>query len=508
MPPFQFPKSGRSKDSLFKTMKTLKEKDVNWRDGQVFSLVFYAGDEVLEVIKEAHAMFMSENGLNPGAFPSLRKFESEVVAMLANLLNGDENTVGNMTTGGTESILMAVKTARDYARSRNPELKKPELILPLSAHPAFDKACHYFDITPVHVPLRDDMRVDVKAYRKAFNERTILGVGSAPAYPHGVMDPIEELSEMCLEREIPFHVDACVGGLMLPFVRKLGYPIREFDFKLPGVTSISADLHKYGYAAKGASVVLYRSPELWRHQFYVYTDWPGGIYPSPTMTGTRPGGSIAAAWAVMNFLGEEGYLNIAKEVMTATRFLMQEVEKIAGIHVISTPEMSIFAIGSEELDIYAVGDEMTVRGWHLDRQQNPACLHLTVNHGHVQSTQRFVADLQASVAAARKLNWSNVSSKVQVSLVRGLSRLLPEKVFSQVLSKSSSVGPKGSAVPKRTAAMYGMIGSLPNRGDVREMVLDFMEQTYKVESPESKMSKNTKDSKTKKSKKETTEKQP
>jgi sphinganine-1-phosphate aldolase len=492
--PFQLPKSGRKKENLFKDMKALKQKDVNWRDGQVFSLVFYAGEEVLEVLKEAHALFMSENGLNPGAFPSLRKFESEVVAMVAGLLNGNENTVGNMTTGGTESIMMAVKTARDYAHSRFPDLKDPEIVMPLSAHPAFDKACHYFGLTPVHVPLREDQRVDVTAFRKALSDKTVLGVGSAPAYPHGVMDPIEELSEICLEREIPFHVDACVGGLMLPFVRKLGYPIREFDFKLPGVTSISADLHKYGYAAKGASVVLYRSPELWRHQFYVYTDWPGGIYPSPTMTGTRSGGSIAAAWAVMNYLGEEGYLKIAKEVMTATRLLIQEVDKIEGLNVISTPEMSIFAFGSDDLDIYAVGDEMTVRGWHLDRQQNPACLHMTVNHGHVKSTQRFIADLQESVAAARKITWSNVSSKVTVSLVRGLSRLLPEKVFSQVLSKSSSVGggSGGSPVPKRTAAMYGMIGALPNRGDVKEMVLDFLEQTYRLDPPESKPTKKSK----------------
>jgi len=483
---FQLPKSGRTKADLFQDMHKIKEKDVNWKEGKVFSLVFYAGEDILEVLKEAHQMFMSENGLNPGAFPSLRKFEAEVVAMVAGLLNGDSEVVGNMTTGGTESILLAVKTARDYALSRFPDLREPEIVLPLSAHPAFEKACHYFNLKPVHIPLRDDYRVDISAFQRALSSKTVLGVGSAPAYPHGVMDPIEELSEICRSREIPFHVDACVGGLMLPFVRKLGYPIREFDFRLPGVTSISADLHKYGYAAKGASTVLYRSAELWRHQFYVYTDWPGGIYPSPTMTGTRAGGTIAAAWAVMNYLGEEGYLRIAKEVMEATRWLMQEVNKIEGLHVISNPEMSIFAIGSEELDIYAVGDEMTVRGWHLDRQQNPACLHMTVNHGHVQSTRQFIADLEASVAAARKLSWSNVSSKVQVSLVRGLSRLLPEKVFSQVLSKSNSAGPKGGQVPKRTAAMYGMIGSLPNRGDVEEMVLDFMETTYRPDPPEGK----------------------
>lgn len=485
MNPFRLPPQGRQKQDLFAEMRQLKQKDVRWKEGRVFSLVFYAGEELLEVIQEAHRLFMSENGLNPGAFPSLRKFETEVVAMVAALLQGDEQVVGNMTTGGTESILLAVKTARDFARVRFPQLKDPEIVLPISAHPAFEKACHYFGLTPVHVPLREDFRADVSAYKRALSQKTVLGVGSAPAYPHGVMDPIEELSELCRERQIPFHVDACVGGLMLPFVRKLGYPVREFDFRLPGVTSISADLHKYGYTAKGASTVLYRSAELWRHQFYVYTDWPGGIYPSPTMTGTRAGGTIAAAWAVMNYLGESGYLEIAREVMEATRWLMEEVRQIPGLQVLSTPEMSIFAIASETLDIYAVGDEMTLRGWHLDRQQNPACLHLTVNHGHVQSTGQFISDLREAVAAARKLSWSNVNSRVQVSLVRGLSRLLPEKVFSQVLARAPGSSPK-AGMPKRTAAMYGMIGSLPNRGDVEEMVLDFMESTYRPELPEKK----------------------
>jgi sphinganine-1-phosphate aldolase len=478
------PQTGTSHEQLMAQMRSLRDKDVKWRDGKVFSLVFYAGDEILEVIKEAHALFMSENGLNPGAFPSLRKFETEVVSMVTSLLNGDQYVVGNMTSGGTESILMAVKTAREFALSRNPKLKNPELVLPITAHPAFDKACHYFGIKPIHIAVRDDFRADVESFRNALSPRTIMAVGSAPAYPHGVVDPIGEMAAITREREILFHVDACVGGMMLPFARKLGYPIPEFDFRVPGVTSISVDLHKYGYAAKGASVVLYRTEELRRHQFFVYTDWPGGIYPSPTMTGTRPGGAIAAAWAVMNYLGEEGYLRIAKQVMETTDFLKEGIAAIEGIEIISNPDVSILAIGSDELDIYAVGDEMTARGWHLDRQQFPASLHLTVNHAHSVSQAQFISDLGASVEKAKRLNWSNVSSKVTVKLVKGLSKLLPEKVFSQIMAASSSVGPKGSAMPKRTAAMYGMIGSLPNRGDIRTMVLDFMDQTYSLEEPQ------------------------
>ncbi|HEY9843426.1 MAG TPA: aspartate aminotransferase family protein, partial [Candidatus Obscuribacterales bacterium] len=467
------PDKGRSKEALIAEMQALKLKDMNWKDGRIFSLVFSAGDEVLDVLKEAHAMFMSENGLNPGAFPSLRKFETEVLAMAAGLLGDVEGVVGNMTSGGTESILMAVKTARDYALSRNPELKDPTIVAPISAHPAFDKACQYFGLKIIHTPVRDDFRADVAAFEAAITTNTVLCVGSSPSYPQGVVDPIAEMAAIAQKRDILFHVDACVGGFMLPFVRKLGYEVPAFDFTVPGVTSMSADLHKYGYAAKGASVVLYRNSELRRHQFFVYTEWPGGIYPSPTMVGTRPGGSIAAAWAVMNFLGEEGYLRIAREVMETTRKVMRAVDEIEGIKVLGQPEMSIFAIGSDDLDVYAVGDEMSLTGWHMDRQHYPPSLHVTMNHGHVQSHELFIRDLEAAVKKARRLNWSAVSSKVTLGLVKGLSKVLPEKVFSKLLSASSG---KGGKVPKRTSAMYGMIGSLPNRGDVEDMVLDFMDQ--------------------------------
>lgn len=477
-----FPSKGRSKQDLVNEMKALKQKDMNWKDGRIFSLVFSAGEEVLEVLKEAHSMFMSENGLNPGAFPSLRKFETEVLAMATELLNGDENVVGNMTSGGTESILMAVKAAREFALEKNPKLTQPELVCPITAHPAFDKACHYFGVKCIHTPVGDDYRADIAAYKQAIGPNTILCVGSAPSYPQGVVDPIAEMAAIAQKQGIPFHVDACVGGFMLPFVRKLGYAVPEFDFSVPGVTSMSADLHKYAYAAKGASIVLYRDAALRRHQFFVYTDWPGGIYPSPTMVGTRPGGSIAAAWAVMNFLGEAGYLRIAKEVMDTTRKVMKAVDAIEGIKVLSDPEMSIFAIGAEgDLDVYAVGDEMSLKGWHMDRQQFPPSLHVTMNHGHVQSHEQFIHDLGEAVKKARKLNWNVVQSKMTVGLVKGLSKVLPEKVFSKLVSASGS--PKGGKQPKRTAAMYGMIGALPNRGDIQEMVLDFMDQTYRLEDP-------------------------
>ncbi len=398
----QLPQHGQSKDALLSRMQQARNQDVDWREGKAFSLVFQAGEDVAEVSKAAYAMYFSENGLNPGAFPSLRRFETEVIGMAAELLGGDGQVAGNMTSGGTESILMTVFTAREWARANRPAITAPEIVLPLSGHPAFEKAAHYFDVTIVHTPVREDFRADVEAMCAAITPNTIMLVGSAPSYPQGVVDPISEIAALAAEHGLLCHVDACVGGFMLPFVRKLGYPVPPFDFSVPGVTSISADLHKYGYTAKGASVILYRDKALRRHQMFAYTDWPGGIYASPTMAGTRPGGAIASAWAVMNYLGEEGYLRIDDIVMQTVAKLRQGIAAIEGVHILGDPDMSVMALSSDTLDIYQVGDEMTVQGWHLDRQQFPPSLHLTIHAGHAPVADQFLDDLASSVAQVRK----------------------------------------------------------------------------------------------------------
>ncbi len=282
------PPKKTSAENVLATMRQARAHDAKWRAGKTWSLVYHASDDVTELLKEAYTMFFSENGLNPTAFPSLKKFEAEVVAMTANLLGGDEKTVGNMTSGGTESLLMAVKTARDWGRATK-NITAPEMILPASAHPAFEKAAHYFSVRAIHIPVGPDFRAGVAAARDAITPNTVLMVGSAPSYPQGVIDPIVDLARVAQEHDILFHTDACVGGFMLPFVRQLGYDVPDFDFSVPGVTSLSVDLHKYAYAAKGASVILYRDGPLRRHQFFVHADWAGGIYASPTMAGTKPG---------------------------------------------------------------------------------------------------------------------------------------------------------------------------------------------------------------------------
>lgn len=264
-----FPKRGLPRDEVLAFMRAARDRDVQWQRGRVFGLVYHVNDEIDDLLKEASNLFFSENGLNPTAFPSLRKFETEIVAMTASLLGGDASAAGNITSGGTESLLCAVKTARDWARVNRPDVSAPEILMPVTAHPAFEKGAEYFGLRVMKTPVRADFRADVEATRAAITPNTILMIGSAPSYPHGVVDPIRELAALAQERGILFHVDACVGGFVLPFVKKLGYEIPDFDFSVAGVTSISADLHKYGYAAKGASVILYKSAALRRHQMFV-----------------------------------------------------------------------------------------------------------------------------------------------------------------------------------------------------------------------------------------------
>lgn len=470
-----FPARGLPKEKILQTMQDLRAHDVKWHEGKVFSLVFHAGEEISDLLKEAYTLFFAENGLNPTAFPSLRRFETEVVAMVAALLGSDGSIVGNLTSGGTESILMAVKAARDFARRKHPHIRQPEMILPATAHPAFHKAAHYFDVKVIQTPIDENFKADVAAMRAAITSNTILLVGSAPQYPHGIVDPIPAIAELARENNLLCHVDACVGGMMLPFVRRLGYPVTDFDFGVPGVTSLSVDLHKYGYAAKGASVILYRTRELRRAQIYVHTDWAGGIYASPTMTGTRPGGAIAAAWAILNYLGAEGYTQIADIVMQTVTKMREGINAIDGVCVLGNPEMSVLAIASDKLDVYEIGDEMTLRGWHLDRQQFPPTLHLTVNYAHAQSVDAFLRDLAKAVAVVKKPSLRKIGNRFIVNVAQLATRVLPESIVSKITARASALFGGDAGLPQRSAAMYGMMGTLPNRGDLKELVLDLVE---------------------------------
>lgn len=436
------PIKGIPKDELLALLKDARKNDADWHGGKLWGLVYFGGDEHNDFLKQVYSLYFSENALSPMAFPSLRKFETEVVAMSADLLGGDRKVVGTLTSGGTESILMAMKAYRDQARAKSLEKITPEIIAPMTAHPAFEKAAHYFDLKIVHVPVdSESFRADLTAVREAISPTTVAIVGSAPCFPYGVVDPIAELAGIAEENQIGCHVDACLGGFLLPFMRKLGHPVPEFDFSVPGVTSISADLHKYGFAAKGASVVLYRMKKLRNHQFYTYSEWPGGLYGSPSILGTKSGGPIAAAWAAMNVQGEEGYLERARVIMETTRKLMQGIQAIPELHILGKPDMSVFAFGSEEINVYALGNLMERRGWHLSYLQNPACLHMLVNPHQEAFAEAFLQHLNEAVKEVRA---------------------------------SPSQAAEGMG------AMYGMMAKIPNKESVNEFILRFLSDQYKL----------------------------
>ncbi len=394
----QLPETGIPRAEVVARMRERKRADADWRAGRTFSLIYPAGERVDAMLRDAHELYLFENALNPFRFPSLRQMEDDVVAMTAGLLHAPATAGGAMTSGGTESILMAVKSARERARAER-GVTRPVLLAPVSAHPAFAKAAHYLGLEHVQIPVDADYRADLEAARALIDERTALLVGSAPNYPFGVVDPIPELAALACERGISFHTDACLGGFLLPFYEKLGEPVPPFDFRIPGVTTLSADLHKYGYCTKGASVILHRDREhLNRHQLFVYRDWPGGTYGSFAMAGARPAAPIAAAWAVMLHLGASGYLELAAAVRDATRALREGIEAIPELHLFGQPVMSVLAFGSEAIDIHAVGDGMDQRGWHLDRQQRPDALHLMVSPEHAKVVEPFLQDLRLAVA--------------------------------------------------------------------------------------------------------------
>lgn len=473
-----FPEKGVQASSLLDEMKELKNKDVPWRKGKMFGYIYYPTEKSAHVVEEAYRMFTAENALNPSLFYSLRKFESEVVQMMSDLLHAGPEAAGCLTTGGTESILMAVKTARDLSRVKRPSVRHPEIIIPVSAHPAFDKAAHYLDLKVVHTPVRDDKRADVDAMRKTVSSNTILLVGSAPCFPHGVIDPLEDIGKLALEYEIPFHIDACMGGMVLPFAERLGYPIPLFDFRIPGVTSVSADIHKYGYSPKGASVVIYASREMRRHQFFAYTDWSGGLYGSATIMGTRGGGPIAAAWASLMYYGLNGYMAMTREVMRASRKIQDGINSIDGLHVVSNPDMSVFAFTSDKYDIFEIGDRLSERGWTLDRIQFPGSLHMTISYHNVGLADEFLNSVKESVLNVSVEKGKTRTIHLIVSFVQSMSRILPDRWFRK-LSKLL-VGFTGSNEERRgmSAAMYGITEKIENRENIHELVLDVMDRMY------------------------------
>lgn len=421
----KLPARGRSAAAILDQLATLQAEDVDWKSGRAFSLAYYAGPDVLALATEASARFQSANALNTAAFPSLRRMQADVVAMTSDLLNGGPEAAGFMTSGGTESILLAVKAARGRGRERG--IDAPEMVLPTSAHAAFEKGASYFGVRAVRVPVRDDFRADPHAMADAVTANTVLLVGSAPQYPQGVIDPIADIAAIAGARGINCHVDACMGGVTLPMLERLGHPIPPFDFRVPGVTSISVDLHKYGYTAKGASVILHRTKELRQHQTFTTDNWLGGLYGSSGVLGTKSGGPIAAAWAVMTYLGEEGYLRLTREARAATEALRDGLRTIPGVRLLAEPDATLLSFTCDDdapgltfadgllrtpsdgrrpaADAagltFALGGALGKRGWVLDQQKPPPSLHCTVNAVHGPVIPELLADLRTVLGELR-----------------------------------------------------------------------------------------------------------
>jgi glutamate/tyrosine decarboxylase-like PLP-dependent enzyme len=391
------PQTGAAWEALEPQMLAYAAGDVRWREGKTAVYVFNAGPEVERVQKAAYALFMSENGLGPMAFPSLKRMEDEVVGFGLDLLHGPQDAAGTITAGGTDSITMAMKAARDHARKAKGVTGPLNIVLPRSAHPAFDKAAAVMEIEVRRTPLSDHL-ADSTAMESAVDASTMMIAGSAPCFPFGLIDPIDALSELALERDLWLHVDACVGGYIAPFVRMNGGEVPPFDFELPGVRSISADLHKYGYCAKGASTVFFRSAALQAFMGFDVGDWPGGRMFTPTLAGTRPGGAISAAWAVMNHLGVDGYRAKHGQV-TAARERIEAGVKALGFSVIGRPQLGIAAFHHPDANGFALWAKLRERGWFTSVITEPVGLHLMLSPFHAEVVETYLADLAWALEA-------------------------------------------------------------------------------------------------------------
>jgi glutamate/tyrosine decarboxylase-like PLP-dependent enzyme len=458
-------------DQVLDALRAMRSGDLPTHGGRTLAYVYDSGLAGLdELAAGAHALASSANGLDPTAFPSLLRMENEVVAAAANLLGGGPDTVGSVTSGGTESCMLAVHAAR----AARPDIANPKIVLASTAHAAFHKAAHYFDVEAVTVPvLAGTFVADPAAMATAIDDRTVLVVVSAPSYAHGVIDPVPAIAAAARDRGVRCHVDACIGGWVLPYFRALGEPVPDFDLSVPGVTSLSVDLHKYAYCPKGTSVLLHANAELRRTQFFASAAWPGYTMLNSTMQSTRSGGPLAAAWAVLHHIGDAGYRDLAARTLSSTRALHAGIDAIDGLTVLGAPQstlLSVAADGVADFDVFTVADEMTERSWYLQPQfgfeHSPPNLHLTVTAANNGSEQALLADLADAVVAARR------SGPVALApeLVSAIKTLDPSSLTSaQFAGLLAMAGMESAGVPKRMAEINAMLSAAP--APLRERLL-------------------------------------
>lgn len=465
------PEKGRTKEDVFRQMEEYRGNDLETHGGRTWAYVYDHGRrEVEAAAKEAYVMFLSENGLDPTAFPSLLRIENDLVGMALTHLNGGRDAAGTFTSGGTESIMLAVKAARDFYREKKPEIKRPEMVLPVTAHAAFHKAAHYMDIRPVLVPVNEHtFKADPAAMRAAVTPDTILLVGSAVSYAHGVVDPIGALGELALERDLWLHVDACVGGWLLPYFRRLGEPVPDFDFTISGVTSMSMDFHKYAYCPKGASVVLYRNKGYRKYQIFACAGWTGYAVVNTAIQSSKSGGPMAAAWAELQLLGDDGYLEIAEKTLTATRKVIAGLGAIPELDIMSKPEFCLVAFTSEEINIFHLLDEMRALGWYLQPQLasggSRENVHLSITAAGLPRVDDMLEALRQCVARVKTMGAGGAGP-----LKEALAQLDFEQMTDESLSEMLAMAGIGSGgLPDRMAEINELMNALPP--EAREKVL-------------------------------------
>ncbi|BCW96192.1 MAG: aspartate aminotransferase family protein [Fimbriimonadales bacterium] len=435
------PDTGVPREQILEWLQQLRAlESPPWTQGRVSGTVYHGAPELSDFLSRVYALHAQSNPLHADLFPSTVHFEAEIVRMTARLLHApdaddpEQQVVGTTTSGGTESILLAMKTYRDWARAEK-RITEPEVIAPETAHPAFDKAAHLFGIKLIRTPVGDDFKAKLEPIQDALTRNTIAIVGSAPGYPHSVIDPIPQMAEIARQYGVGMHVDACLGGFILPFIEALGYPVTPFDFRVAGVTSMSVDPHKYGYTPKGVSVVLYRGRSLRRHQFFTCTDWPGGLYASPTLPGSRPGALSVAGWAAMVSIGRQGYLEATRQIMETAVAIRRGIEQLPDLRLMGEPLFLIaFTSAHEKLNIYQVLDQMRQRGWRLNALQRPPGLHLAVTVRHAQPgvAEAFLSDLRESVAYVK----AHPDEKGEMAPIYGMANSLPFRgVVDEVLRR-------------------------------------------------------------------------
>jgi glutamate/tyrosine decarboxylase-like PLP-dependent enzyme len=472
----QIPATGQSAADVQSALEAARVRDLPWRTGRVFGYVYDAGEQVADVAKDAYMRYLTENALDPTEFPSLLRFETEVVAMCADHLGGDAAVVGNFTSGGTESIFLAVKAARDAFVAHHPEVLRPEIVLARTAHAAFFKAAHYLACEVVVTEVDGEtFQAIPAAFSESITDRTCLLVASASGYAHGVVDPVSELGALALAHGIRLHVDGCIGAFVLPFFRELGASIPEFDFRVPGVTSMSMDLHKYGYCPKGASVVLYRNKDLRRDQIYVCASWSGYTLANANVQSSRSGGPMAAAWAVLHHVGRDGYLRLCADLLTTRDFVVAGVRAIPGLRVLGEPHMCLVAITASDpaVDVFYLADRIARRGWYVQPQlsmtNSPANIHLTLTTANVPHMPAFLADLAEAVAEAR----STPAPVIPPFLAQALTQInfdtLDDATFGQLLG-AAGLG-TGGELPESRVVINKILDALAPR--VRERVVKF-----------------------------------